>query len=137
MLTTLLIVVPLAAALVVWAAPLPRELTGVLAILVMLAETGLWIGALVEFDFPDPALQLSAEREWFEELGVSYHVGFYGFSLWLGLAIVLSLVAMGYGLWAGRDRARVLRADAVPRRLRGRRLRLAGPASSTSSSRRC
>ena len=107
MLTTFLIVVPLAAALVVWAAPLPRELTGVLAILVMLAETGLWIGALVEFDFSDPALQLSAEREWFEELGVSYHVGFYGFSLWLaGLAIVLSLVAMGYGLWAGRDRAR-------------------------------
>ena len=54
MLTTFLIVVPLAAALVVWAAPLPRELTGVLAILVMLAETGLWIGALVEFDFSDP-----------------------------------------------------------------------------------
>jgi NADH-quinone oxidoreductase subunit M len=107
MLTTLLILVPLAAALVVWAAPLPRELTGVLAVLAALAEVGLWIVALVDFDFSRPGLQLSARHEWFDELGVSYQVGLYGFSLWLaGLSIVVSAVAIGYGAWAGRERAR-------------------------------
>jgi NADH-quinone oxidoreductase subunit M len=107
MLTTLLIIVPLAAAVVVWAAPLPRELTGVLAVLAALAEVGLWIAALVEFDFSDPGLQLSAQHAWFEELGVSYQVGFYGFSLWLvGLSVVVSTAAIGYGAWAGRERAR-------------------------------
>jgi NADH-quinone oxidoreductase subunit M len=105
--TTLLIAVPVAAALLVWFAPLPRELTGVLAILAALAEVGLWIGALVRFDFGDPSLQLATEREWFEDLGVSYHVGFYGFSLWLaGLTAVVSAAAIGYGLWTGRERAR-------------------------------
>jgi NADH-quinone oxidoreductase subunit M len=107
MLTTLLILVPLAAAVIVWAAPLPRELTGLLAVLAALAEVGLWIAALVEFGFSDPALQLSAQHEWFDELGVSYQVGFYGFSLWLaGLSVVVSAVAIGYGAWAGRERAR-------------------------------
>jgi NADH-quinone oxidoreductase subunit M len=107
MLTTLLIVLPVAAALVVWFVPLPRELTGVLALLAALAELGLWIGALVEFDFGANGIQLEAEREWFSDLGVSYHVGFYGFSLWLaGLAIVVSAASIGYGLWAGRERAR-------------------------------
>jgi NADH-quinone oxidoreductase subunit M len=107
MLTTALIVVPLAAAFVVWLAPLPRELTGVLALLAALAEIGLWVAALVEFDFGQAGLQLKAQHTWFEELGVSYAVGFYGFSLWLaGLAVVLAAVTIGYGLWAGRDRAR-------------------------------
>jgi NADH-quinone oxidoreductase subunit M len=105
--TTVLIVLPVAAALLVWFAPLPRELTGLLAILAALAEVGLWIGALVRFDFGVPRLQLATEREWFEDLGVSYHVGFYGFSLWLaGLTAVVSAAAIGYGLWAGRERAR-------------------------------
>ena len=107
MLTTTLIVLPLAAALVVWLAPLPRELTGVLALLAALTEVGLWIAALVEFDFGQAGLQLKAQHTWFTELGVSYAVGFYGFSLWLaGLAVVLAAIAIGYGLWAGRDRAR-------------------------------
>jgi NADH-quinone oxidoreductase subunit M len=106
-LTTLLIALPVAAALLVWFAPLPRELTGLLAVLAALAEVGLWIGALIRFDFGDPRLQLATEREWFEDLGVSYHVGFYGFSLWLaGLTAVVSAAAIGYGLWTGRERAR-------------------------------
>jgi NADH-quinone oxidoreductase subunit M len=105
--TTLLIALPVAAALLVWFAPLPRELTGALAVLAALAELGLWIAALVRFDFGNPDLQLATEREWFEDLGVSYHVGFYGFSLWLaGLTAVVSAAAIGYGLWAGRERAR-------------------------------
>jgi NADH-quinone oxidoreductase subunit M len=107
MLTTLLIVVPVAAAVVLWVAPLPRELTGLLALLALLGELGLWIAALVEFDFGDTALQLAAEREWWQDLGVSYHVGLYGFSLWLaGLTVVISTAAVGYGVWAGRERAR-------------------------------
>ena len=43
MLTSLLIVLPLVGALVVWAAPLPREGTAALAVLVALAEVVLWV----------------------------------------------------------------------------------------------
>lgn len=107
MLTTLLIVLPLVAAAVVWAAPLPREATAGIASLVALVEVGLWILTLLRFDFGSSALQQSAQREWFSDLGVSYHVGFYGFSLWLaGLTVVLGAAAIGFGMWVGRDRAR-------------------------------
>ena len=107
MLTTLLIVLPLVAALVVWAAPLPREATALLAILAALAEVVLWIVALVGFDFDSPRLQDSAQHVWFGDLGVTYHVGFYGFSLWLaGLTVVVGAAAIGFGAWVGRDRAR-------------------------------
>ena len=52
-------------------------------------------------------LQDSAERAWFGDLGVSYHVGFYGFSLWLaGLTVVVGAATIGFGAWVGRDRAR-------------------------------
>lgn len=106
MLTTLLIVLPLVAAIVIWATPLPREATAALAILVALTEVGLWIAALLRFDFSSPGLQESAQREWFSDLGVSYHVGFFGFSLWLaGLTVVVGAAAIGFGAWVGRDRA--------------------------------
>ena len=107
MLTTTLIVLPLIGALVVWAAPLPREGTAALAVLVALTELALWIVALAGFDFDSPALQDSAQRDWFGDLGVSYHVGFYGFSLWLaGLTVVVCACAIGYGAWAQREHAR-------------------------------
>ena len=107
MLTTLLIVLPLVGALVVWAGPLPREATAALAVLVALSEVALWIVSLVRFDFGSPALQEATQRAWFGDLGVSYHVGFYGFSLWLaGLTVVVGAAAIGFGAWAGRDRAR-------------------------------
>lgn len=107
MLTTLLILLPLVAALVVWAAPLPREATAALAVLVALVEVVLWIVALAGFDFGSSALQDSAQHEWFSDLGVQYLVGFYGFSLWLaGLTVVLGAAAIGYGAWAGRERSR-------------------------------
>ena len=107
MLTSLLIVLPLVGALVVWATPLPREATAFLALLVALTEAVLWIVALVGFDFDSASLQNSAQREWFGDLGVTYHVGFYGFSLWLaGLTIVVGAAAIGFGAWVGRDRAR-------------------------------
>jgi NADH-quinone oxidoreductase subunit M len=105
-LTTLLILLPLAGALVVWLLPLPGPLAGSLALLVSLAEVGFWINALVRFEF-DRGLQFSQQRAWFGDLGVSYHVGLYGFSLWLvGLTVVVAAAAVAYGVWAGRDRAR-------------------------------
>jgi NADH-quinone oxidoreductase subunit M len=105
-LTTLLILLPLAGALVVWLLPLPGPLAGSLALLVSLAEVGFWINALVRFEF-DQGLQFSQQHAWFGDLGVSYHVGLYGFSLWLvGLTVVVAAAAVAYGVWAGRDRAR-------------------------------
>jgi NADH-quinone oxidoreductase subunit M len=106
-LTTLLIVVPLAAALVVWILPLSRETTGGLALMAVLAEVGLWVGAARNFDFASDTQQFSTNREWFSELGISYAVGLYGFQYWLvGLTVVVGAAAVGYGLWAARERPR-------------------------------
>jgi NADH-quinone oxidoreductase subunit M len=106
-LTSLLIVLPLVGALVVWVAPLPREFTAALAVAIALAEVALWIVTLIGFDFSSTVLQNQAQRTWFGDLGVSYTVGFYGFSLWLaGLTVVVGAAAIGFGAWVGRDRAR-------------------------------
>ena len=60
-----------------------------------------------------------------------YHVGLYGFSLWLvGLTVVVVAAAIAYAFWAGRERARaLLRPDALPDRRDRRRLHRAGPAA--------
>ena len=107
MLTTSLILLPVVGALVVAILPLPRESTAGLAFLVALAEVALWIAAVGRFDFDDGGLQLGTTREWVESLGISYSVGFYGFSLWLvGASVIVFAAAIGYGLWVGRDRSR-------------------------------
>ena len=107
MLTTLLIVVPLVAALVVWVLPLSAESTSGLALLAALAEVGLWVGGARNFDFSSQEQQYSASREWFSDLGISYSVGLYGFQYWLvGLTVVVGAAAVGYAMWAGRDRPR-------------------------------
>jgi NADH-quinone oxidoreductase subunit M len=106
-LTTALILLPIAGALVVAILPLPRETTAGLAFLVALMEVGLWIVAAAQFDFDDGSLQLGTSREWVESLGISYSVGFFGFSLWLaGATVIVFAAAIGYALWAGRDRSR-------------------------------
>jgi NADH-quinone oxidoreductase subunit M len=62
--------------------------------------------ALVGFDF-DEGLQLEDQQSWFTDLGVSYHVGFFGYSFWLaGLTIAVCTVAIGYAIWANRERGR-------------------------------
>jgi NADH-quinone oxidoreductase subunit M len=105
-LTTTLIFLPLAAAIVLWVVPWPRLWAGSIATLVALVEVGLWIVGLSDFDF-DGGIQGEQQRTWFSELGVSYHVGLYGFSLWLvGLTIVCTAAAIAYAWWAGRDRPR-------------------------------
>jgi NADH-quinone oxidoreductase subunit M len=106
-LTTVLICLPIGAALVVWVLPLSRYATGSLAVLVSLVEVGLWIEQAARFDFGRSGLQFSQNTPWIKDLHVSYHVGEYGFSLWLvGLTVVAMAACIGYGFWVGRDRAR-------------------------------
>jgi len=105
--TSVLIWLPIASALVIWLLPLSRYATGSLALLVSLLEVGLWIEQAARFDFSRSGLQFSEQAPWFGDLGVSYHVGEYGFSLFLvGLTVVAMAAAIGYGFWVGRDRPR-------------------------------
>lgn len=106
-LTTILIALPAAGALVIWLTPMPRQWVGSLATLVSLVEVGFWIDAVRRFDFSSSALQLSQQHPWFRDLGVSWHVGQFGFSLWLvGLTAVCSAAATMYAWWVGRERPR-------------------------------
>jgi NADH-quinone oxidoreductase subunit M len=105
--TTLIILLPLAAALVIWLLPLNDISAGALALLAALAEVGVWIQLLVRYDFAQGGLQFAQQREWFGDLNVSYYVGVYGFSVWLvGLTVVAMAAAIAYGLWVGRERTR-------------------------------
>jgi len=105
--TTLLICLPLAAALILWLLPLNPISAGSLALLAALAEVGVWIQLLVRYDFTKGGLQFSDQHVWFKDLNASYHVGVYGFSVWLiGLTVVVMAAAIAYGVWAGRERAR-------------------------------
>jgi NADH-quinone oxidoreductase subunit M len=106
-LTTILIFLPLAGALVVWLVPMPRLWVGSLATLVSLLEVGFWILAVDRFDFADNSLQLDQQHSWFSDLGVSYYVGQFGFSIWLvGLATTVGAACVAYAWWAGRERPR-------------------------------
>ena len=106
-LTTLLIVVPAGGGLVLWLFPWTRYQAGSIGVLVALVEVALWVQAALQFDFADPGLQLEQQYEWFSDLGVSYHVGFYAWSLWLaGAATVVMAAAIAYAFWAGRERPR-------------------------------
>jgi NADH-quinone oxidoreductase subunit M len=105
-LTTILIVLPLAAALAVWLLPWSNQAAGSLALLAALVEVGVWINALVRFDF-DGGFQLDQRHSWFGDLGVSYHVGLHGYSLWLvGMSVVVMAAAIAYAYWSGRERPR-------------------------------
>jgi NADH-quinone oxidoreductase subunit M len=105
--TSLLVWLPIGAAIVVWVLPLSRYATGSLAVLVSLLEVGIWIEQLTRFDFSDHTLQFSQKTPWLDDLGVSYHVGEYAFSLWLvGLTVVAMAACIAYGFWVGRDRPR-------------------------------
>jgi NADH-quinone oxidoreductase subunit M len=105
--TTLLILFPLAAALVVWLLPLNRVSAGSLALLAALVEVGIWIQQLARYDFDRGGLQFAQRRSWFSDLDVSYHVGVYAFSVWLiGLTVIVMAAAIAYAFWAGRERTR-------------------------------
>jgi NADH-quinone oxidoreductase subunit M len=105
--TTVLIVLPLAAALVVWLLPLNPLSAGSLALLAALGEVGLWIQLVARYNFGSGGLQFSSRWSWFSDLDVSYHVGVYGFSVWLiGLTVVVMAAAIAYAFWTGREHAR-------------------------------
>jgi len=116
-LTSILIWLPIAGAIVVWLLPLSRYATGSIAVLASLIEVGFWIEQASRFNFHSSSLQMSEQANWFgttgpahhtrPELGISYHVGVYGFSVWLvGLTAVAMAACIGYGFWVGRDRPR-------------------------------
>ena len=106
-LATILILLPLGAALVVWLLPWSNQAAASLALLAALAEVGFWINALSRFDFDTNNLQFEQSRTWFDDLGVSYHVGFSGVSLWLvGMTVVVLAAAIAYAFWVGRERPR-------------------------------
>src|SRR5881227_1345325 len=106
-LTTALILIPLGGALFVWLFPWDTFTAGAIALLVALAEVGVWIESVIRFHFDRGGLQLDQQASWFSDLNVSYHVGMYGFSLWLvGLTIVVQAAAIIYAFWAGRTGAR-------------------------------
>jgi NADH-quinone oxidoreductase subunit M len=102
---TWLIFVPIVGGLLVWL--LPWRNPGPFALAVALGELGLWIATVVDFDYGAAGLQYETTAVWFQDLGVSYKVGLYDFSLWLiGLTVGIGALAIAYGLRAGRDRAR-------------------------------
>jgi NADH-quinone oxidoreductase subunit M len=106
-LSTALIFLPVAGALAVWILPLRPFAVGSTALLVALAEVALWIDSVARFDFSRSGLQLDQQTNWFSDLNVSYHVGLYGFSLWLvGMTVIVMAAAIGYAFWAGRDKPR-------------------------------
>ena len=106
-LTTILICLPIAGAIVVAIAPLTAYWLGSLAALVSLVEVGFWITSASKFDFGSSSLQSAQNRSWFSDLHVSFHVGEYAFSLWLvGATVVVMAACTIYGWWAGRDRGR-------------------------------
>jgi NADH-quinone oxidoreductase subunit M len=103
-LSTLLIFLPLGGALVCLL--LPRRATAPFALLVSLVEVGVWVDALTRFDF-SRGLQFEQQASWFSDLNVSYHVGMFGFSLWLvGLTAVGMTAAIAYAFVVGRERPR-------------------------------
>jgi NADH-quinone oxidoreductase subunit M len=106
-LTTILIVLPMVAALVVWLLPLSKQAVASLAALVSLVEVGVWIVAVEKFDFSRGGLQLDQSHSWFSAIGSSYTVGLFAFSVWLvGLTVVCGAAACIYAWWAGREHPR-------------------------------
>src|SRR5919198_6130186 len=102
-----MILLPLGGALLVWLFPWDAFTAGAIALLVALAEVGVWIESLVRFNFDRGGLQLDQRTDWFSDLKVSYHVGMYGFSLWLvGLTVVVMAATIAYAVWSGRTGAR-------------------------------
>src|SRR5262245_37461164 len=103
---TILIFLPVAAGLACFVFPVGGPYVGAFGALAALLEVGFWIDALTRFDF-SRGLQFQQQASWISDLSISYHVGMYGFSLWLtGMAVVGIAAAILYALLAGRDRPR-------------------------------
>ena len=108
--TTALIFLPLAGALVVGLLPLPRRQTELLALLVALAEVVLGAVALVGFKVGG-GIQFVQNTQWISHFGdaapIRYHVGMDGLSLFMMLLTAVGIAAaIGAAMVAGRERPR-------------------------------
>ena len=76
MITTILILLPIAAAVAIWVTPWGSSRSaGGFALLVALGVLALWVGTALNFDFGATGLQAEADVTWFADLDVSYKVG--------------------------------------------------------------
>jgi NADH-quinone oxidoreductase subunit M len=81
---TALVLVPAAGALLVAVLPRAREeLVKATAVLVATATAALCGWMLVEFETGEPGFQFVADRSWIADLGISWHLGVDGISLFL------------------------------------------------------
>jgi NADH-quinone oxidoreductase subunit M len=109
--TLALLLVPLAAALVVALAPLPRRATEALALGASLAELALGVIALIQFD-TGKGVQFVTDRLWFGDLvsgaDVRFNIGMTGLSLFMVLLTALGMFcAIATATWVGRARPRM------------------------------
>jgi NADH-quinone oxidoreductase subunit M len=108
--TSALIVLPLAGALVLAILPLPRRITEGLALLVALAECAVGAAALIGFD-ANGGQQYVENHEWISDFGlnasVRYHVSMNGLSLFMVLLTAVGIAAaVGAAVRLGRERPR-------------------------------
>lgn len=102
-----LILLPLAAALLVWLAPLDRLAATGVALAAVCAEIGLWIATLVRYDLDSAQGQFDEHATWFKDLGVTFHIALPQYALWLvGMTTIVMGAAIAYGAWAGREKPR-------------------------------
>ena len=100
-----LIAVPAVAAVLLLLLPFGRQAAGYLALLVSLAVAGGVIGFIYRFE-PLGGDQFGDNIAWIESLGVRWHVGVNGVSLaMISITALITACAIGYGMWAGRDRS--------------------------------
>jgi NADH-quinone oxidoreductase subunit M len=108
--TTALIVLPLAAAVLVGMLPLSRRATEGLALMAALLELALAVVALIRFDV-GAGLQFVQDQTWISSFVLDatprYHVGMDGLSLFMVLLTALGMVsAIATATWAERERPR-------------------------------
>jgi NADH-quinone oxidoreductase subunit M len=88
---------------------LPRMAGWGWALLISLADLGLWVWLLVQFTIGFPAMQFAEHQAWLPSLGISYSLGVDGLSIFLvGLSALLTVVAVGasWGFVRTGDRSR-------------------------------
>ena len=106
-LTSILIWLPIAGAILIWLLPLSRYATGAWRCCSRSPSSASGSSRRRASTSRSSGLQMQEQANWFGDLGVTYHVGVYGFSLWLvGLTVVVMAACTGYGFWVGRDRPR-------------------------------
>jgi NADH-quinone oxidoreductase subunit M len=104
--STLLWLIPLAAAALVLVLPVRDATRGALALLATLATAGLALAAAFRFD-PSGGTQYQQSHAWVRDIGLTYHVGMDGLSLVLvTLTAICVPCALGFGLWARRPNMR-------------------------------